>query len=43
MGGYGVGEESIEVSLADGTTLSALQLATETVNEWENFFSRHGL
>jgi len=42
-GGYGVGEESISIVLKNGTTLNALQLAGDTVNEWEAFFTHHGL
>lgn len=42
-GGYGIGEESISIMLKDGTTLNGLQLAADTVNEWESFFTRHGL
>ena len=43
MCGYGVGEESISIILKDGTTLNALKLARDTVNEWESFFSHHRL
>lgn len=42
-GGWGVGEESIEVTLNDGTTFSCLELAEGVIDSWESFFKCHGI
>jgi hypothetical protein len=42
-GGWGVGEESIEVKLNDGTSFSCLDLAAGVVASWETFFKSHGI
>jgi hypothetical protein len=42
-GGYGVGEESIEVQLNDGTTFHCLELVQGVVDSWQTFFSAHGI
>jgi len=42
-GGYGIGEESIEVQLNDGTTIHCLDLDQGVVDFWQSFFSAHGI
>jgi hypothetical protein len=42
-GGWGVGEESIEVKLNDGTSFSCLEMASEVLSSWETFFKTHGI
>ena len=42
-GGYSVGEESIEVSLNDGTHFSALELVAGVLDTWQSFFAKHGI
>jgi hypothetical protein len=42
-GGFGVGEESIEVELDDGTTYHCLELAKNVVETWRRFFVSHGM
>jgi hypothetical protein len=42
-GGWGVGEEDIQIDLNDGSSLSALDLVEKVIETWDNFFSLHGL
>ena len=42
-GGWGVGEESIVVTLNDGTTYSGLDLVKEVLQAWNRFFVAHGI
>jgi hypothetical protein len=42
-GRYGSGEESIQVELNDGSTLSALDLMQNVIQTWDSFFQLHGL
>jgi hypothetical protein len=42
-GAYGVGEESIEVQLSDGTSLRCLDLVTGVVSTWKTFFTTQGV
>jgi hypothetical protein len=42
-GAYGVGEESIEIRLNDGTTLGCLGLVHGVLSTWNSFFSTHGI
>ena len=42
-GGWGVGEESIVVTLNDGTTYSGLDLVKEVLQMWNRFFVTHGI
>ena len=38
---YGIGEESIEVTLNDGTSFSALELVEGVLDSWQSFFAKH--
>ena len=42
-GGFGVGEESIEVQLNDGTIFHCLDLANGVLSSWQSFFAVHGI
>lgn len=42
-GGYGVGEEIIEVHLNDGTSFHCLDLVQGVLSSWQTFFSAHGI
>jgi len=42
-GNYGVGEESIEVQLNDGTTFHCLELVQGVIDSWMAFFAAHGI
>ena len=42
-GGWGEGEESIEIQLNDGTTFDSLDLVQGVVTTWRTFFSAHGI
>jgi hypothetical protein len=42
-GGYGVGEESIEVQLNDGTSVHCLDLVNDVIKSWQSFFEFHGI
>ena len=42
-GGYGVGEESIEVQLNDGTSFQCLDLVKNVLATWQSFFKSHGM
>jgi hypothetical protein len=41
VGRFGVGEESIEVTLNDGTSFNCLDLVQGVVNKWESFLSAY--
>ncbi|WP_445175646.1 hypothetical protein [Microcoleus sp.] len=43
LGGFGEGEERIEVTLTDGLSFDCLQLVDGVMNTWEDFFSSHGI
>lgn len=43
MGGFGIGEESIEIKLNDGTVFNALELVQGVLQTWKSFFSDHGI
>jgi len=42
-GGYGVGEESIDVCLNSGTSFHCLDLVQGVLSSWQTFFSAHGI
>lgn len=42
-GDYGVGEESIEVNLNDGTNFHCLDLVQGVLSSWQIFFTAHGI
>lgn len=42
-GGYGVGEESIDIYLNDGTRFHCLDLVNGVLSSWNNFFSAHDI
>lgn len=42
-GGYGLGEESIEVVLNDGTCFHCLDLVQGVLTTWQTFFTTHGM
>ncbi|WP_341710396.1 hypothetical protein [Limnobacter sp.] len=42
-GVYGVGEESIEVCLNNGTSFHCLDLVQGVLSSWQTFFSAHGI
>lgn len=42
-GGFGVGEESIEVQLNDGTSFHCLDLVEGVLASWETFLLSHGI
>lgn len=42
-GGFGVGEERIEVTLTDKSSFDCLELVDGVMNTWNNFFSSHGI
>ncbi len=42
-GGYGVGEEHIEIVLSDGTRIDAIALKDSVVSLWSSFFDKHGI
>src|ERR1019366_6569578 len=42
-GGYGVGEESIEVQLNDGTSFQCLDLVKNVLATWQSFSKSHGM
>ena len=42
-GGFGIGEESIEIVLNDGTNYDCLDLVNGVLNEWRQFFQAHGI
>jgi hypothetical protein len=42
-GGWGMGEESIEVLLNDGTSFKCLDLVKNVLTTWQTFFKYHGL
>ena len=42
-GGYGIGEEQIDIECTDGSKYNALDLAKNVLKSWESFFNRHGI
>jgi len=42
-GGFGIGEESIEILLNDGTNYDGLDLVNGVLNEWHQYFKLHGV
>ena len=42
-GGYGVGEESIEVQLNDGATFHCIELVQGVIASWQTFFAAHNI
>jgi len=42
-GGFGIGEESIEILLNDGTNYDGLDLVNGVLNEWRQYFQLHGV
>ena len=42
-GGFGIGEESIEILLNDGTKYDGLDLVNGVLNEWRQYFKLHGV
>jgi hypothetical protein len=42
-GGYGVGEEYIEIRLDDGATFTCLDLVNGVLSTWEVYFTVHGI
>ena len=42
-GGFGLGEERIEVKLTDGSSFDCFELVDGVMNTWNNFFSSHGI
>jgi hypothetical protein len=42
-GGFGLGEERIEVTLTDGSSFDCFELVNGVMNTWNNFFSSHGI
>jgi hypothetical protein len=43
FGGFGVGEEQIDIECTDGSKYNTLELAQNVLNSWESFFDRHGI
>jgi hypothetical protein len=43
QGGFGLGEESIEVKLTDGSSFDCLELVEGVMKTWNDFFSRPGI
>ena len=43
LGGFGLGEERIKVTLTDGSSFDCLKLVDGVMNTWKNFFSLHGI
>ena len=42
-GGFGVGEEEIEIELNNGTKYGAFDLVNGVIDKWESFFLTHGI
>lgn len=42
-GGFGFGEESIELVLNDGTSFHCLDLVQGVLTTWQSFFTTHGM
>jgi hypothetical protein len=42
-GPLGIGEESISITHSDGTVISILELKSEVVSLWKEFFLKHGI
>ena len=43
VGGFGVGEVTITISMNDGTSHEAIAFCDSVVGEWHGFFTRHGV
>ena len=43
LGGFGLGEERINVTLTDGSSFDCLKLVDGVMNTWKNFFSLYGI
>ncbi|MCL7942922.1 hypothetical protein [Marinobacter sp. ATCH36] len=43
VGDYGIGEEKITVILGAGNSIDGLDLMEDTLMEWQQFFSNHGI
>ena len=41
LGGFGEGEERIEVTLTDGSSFDCLELVDGVMNTWNKFFDSH--
>jgi len=39
--GYGIGEEGIDITLNDGTSLNSLDFVHNVVQTWKEFMTRH--
>lgn len=42
-GGYGIGEESIDIQLNDGASLQCLELVKNVLETWHCFIKSHGI
>jgi hypothetical protein len=42
-GGFGVGEETISVTMKDGRVFDALEIVRAVIIFWDDFFYRHGI
>jgi hypothetical protein len=42
-GGFGIGEEDIQIELNNGTSFYCLELVQSVIDTWETFFRVHGL
>jgi hypothetical protein len=43
LGGFGLGEERINVTLTDGSSFDCLKLVDGVMNTWKNFFSLYDI
>ncbi len=43
MGGWGVGEQAIQVTLSDGSSYDCLAVVNGVINSWRVFCSTHGV
>jgi|SRR6476661_77771 len=43
LGGFGLGEETINVTLTDGSSFDCLELVERVMKTWNDFFSRPGI
>ena len=43
MGGWGVGEQSIEITLSDGSTFDCLRLVDDVLTTWHTFTATHSI
>lgn len=42
-GGFGIGEESINITLNDGTSFPGLDFVQGVLHSWERFFTKHSI